>query len=257
MRWLHDLDVVWIALIVIAAVALLVAAVWFVATRLATGERGVAMQSVSPGLLPPLGIVFALIVGFLAAGVWGDSDKAKDAVSTEASALRSVVLLSDQLPPGTGVQLRALVRRQIDEAVHQEWPAMARQHASLAAIPVPLAQALDVTVAFKPSGPGQVDAQRELVAALEKALDARRERIIVSGSRVNAVKWTGMLALAVVMLVAIASVHSANRRTAALAISLFGAALAVVIVMLLAQDRPFSGQLGQKPDLLEQVVPRS
>ena len=100
-----------------------------------------------------------MATGFLAAGVWGDSDKAKDAVSTEASALRSDVLLSDQLPPGTGVQLRALVRRQIDEAVHQEWPAMARQHASLAAIPVPLAQALDVTVAFKPSGPGQVDAQ--------------------------------------------------------------------------------------------------
>src|SRR5213076_2576181 len=102
---------------VVAAVALFVAVIWFAATRLATGERAIAMQSVSPGLLPPMGIVFALIVGFLAAGVWGDSDKARDAVSSEASALRSVVLLSDALPADTGGQVRVLVRRQIDEAV--------------------------------------------------------------------------------------------------------------------------------------------
>jgi hypothetical protein len=257
MSWLHDLDVVWMGLIVAVAVGLLVALVWFAMMRLATGERAQAMQSVSPGLLPPLGIVFALIVGFLAAGVWGDSDKAKDAVSSEASALRGVVLLSNELPPDTGAQLRVLVRRQIDDAVHREWPAMAKQHANLASIPVPLAQSLDLAVAFKPAGPGQVDAQRELVSALEKALDARRQRIIVSGSRVNAVKWIGLLALAVVMLIAIASVHSINRRTAAFAMTLFAAAVAVVVAMLLAQDRPFSGQLGQKPDLLEQVAPRT
>jgi hypothetical protein len=245
------------ALIVFAAVALLVAGIWFVAMQLATGERAKAMQSVSPGLLPPLGIVFALIVGFLAAGVWGDTDKAKDSVSSEAGALRSVVLLSDELPADTGAQLRGLVRRQINDAVHREWPAMAKQHANLAAIPVPLARALDLAVAFKPSAPGQVDTQRELVSALEKALDARRQRIIVSGSRVNAVKWLGLFALAVVMLIAIAAVHSANRKAAALAMTLFGAALAVVVVMLLSQDRPFSGQLGQKPDLLEQVAPRT
>jgi hypothetical protein len=245
------------ALIVFAVVALFVATIWLAAMRLAVGKWGTAMQSVSPGLLPPLGIVFALIIGFLAAGVWGDSDKAKDAVSSEASALRSVVLLSNELPDATGAQLRALVRRHVDDAVNREWPAMAEQQASLAAIPTPLAQALDLAVGLRPTAPGEIDAQRELISALETVLDARRQRIIVSGSRVNAVKWIGLLALAAVMLAAIACVHSANRRTAALALGLFGAALAVVVVMLLAQDRPFTGQLGQKPDLLVQVAPRT
>jgi hypothetical protein len=253
--WLYDLDVVWIALIVFAAVAVVIAVIWFVTLRLATGARGAAMQSVSPGLLPPLGIVFALIVGFLAVGVWGDSDKAKDSVSSEASALRAVSLLSNELPADTGTQIRALVARQIDDAVHKEWPAMAKQHASLEAIPAALAQALDVAITFKPAGSGQADAQRELVSSLEKAFDARRARIIVSSSRVNAVKWIGLLALAALMLIGVACVHSANRRTSALALALFGAAVAVVVVMLVAQDRPFTGQLGQKPDLLEQVAP--
>src|SRR3954454_12543441 len=159
------------ALIVFAVVALFVATIWLAAMRLAVGKWGTAMQSVSPGLLPPLGIVFALIVGFLAAGVWSDSDKARDAVSTEASALRSVVLLSDQLPAATRMRMRVLVARHIEDAVHREWPAMARQDADLAAIPAPLVRAQDLVLTFKPKDPGEVDAQRQLVASLETALD--------------------------------------------------------------------------------------
>jgi hypothetical protein len=255
MQWLHELPVVWIAVVVIAGVALLVAVAYLITMRLAIGERATALTSVSPGLLPPIGIVLALIVGFLAAGVWADADKARDAESSEASALRAVVLLSDQLPAVDAVRMRLLIRRHIERAVHVEWPAMARQDASLAAIPVPLVQALDLALTFKPRTDGQSVAQREIVTALQKALDARRQRIIVSDSRINAVKWLGLLGLSVVMLFAIAFVHSGNRTTAAVAMTLFGAAVAAVVVMLVAQDQPFTGQLGLDPDLLEQVLP--
>ena len=37
--------------------------------------------------------------------------------------------------------------------------------------------------------------------------------------------------------------------------ALFGTAVAVVVVMLVSQDQPFTGQLGLDPDLLEQVLP--
>ena len=255
--WLHELPVPWIAVVVLVAVSALVAAVYFIVGRLAVGERGAAMQSVSPGLLPALGIVLALIVGFLAAAVWGDSDKAKDAVSNEASALRSVVQLSDELPAATATRMRALVRRHIEDAVHREWPAMQDRDASLAAIPAPLLAVQHLALTFDAQGPGQIDAQRELVSALQRALEARRQRIIVSDSHVNAVKWIGLLVLATVMLVAIACVHSANRRGALAALSLYAAAIVVVAVMLVSQDEPFTGHLGQKPDLLEQVLPQT
>jgi hypothetical protein len=255
MQWLHELPVVWIAVVVFATFALLVAVIYGVTMRFAVGERATALTSVSPGLLPPIGIVLALIVGFLAAGVWADADKARDAESSEASALRAVVLLSDQLPAGAAARMRVLIRRHIEQAVRDEWPAMARQDASLAAIPVPLVQALDLALTFKPRTDGQSVAQREIVTALQKALDARRQRIIVSDSRINTVKWLGLLGLAVVMLFAIAFVHSGNRTTAAIAMSLFGIAVAAVVVMLVSQDQPFTGQLGLNPDLLEQVLP--
>jgi hypothetical protein len=186
--------------------------------------------------------------------VWGDADRAEQAVDAEASALRSVVLLSDAFP-SEAPAMRALIRRQIDDAVQREWPAMERQHAGITAIPTPLADALALALRLTPQGDGQVAAQREMAASIQTALDARRQRIVVSGSRVNSVKWAGLFVLAVLMLAAIAFVHIGNCTTAAVAMGLFAAAVAVVVVMLASQDRPFSGQLGVDPDVLEQVRP--
>jgi len=84
--WLLNLPVPWMAVVVFAATYLLAAVVYWVVTRLAVDERARAFKSVSPGMLPPLGILFALLVGFIAVEVWNNYDKAKLAVATEASA---------------------------------------------------------------------------------------------------------------------------------------------------------------------------
>jgi hypothetical protein len=84
--WLLNLPVLWMAVVVFAATYLLAAVVYWVVTRLAVNERARTFKSVSPGMLPPLGILFALLVGFIAVEVWNNYDKAKVAVATEASA---------------------------------------------------------------------------------------------------------------------------------------------------------------------------
>jgi Protein of unknown function (DUF4239) len=254
--WLPNLPVVWIGLVVGVGMALLTAGIYAVVMRLAEGDRAAAFRAVSPGMLPPMGILFALIVGFLAVGVWGNVERAEQAVADEASALRSVVLLSDDLPPDMRVGMRSLVRSEIENAVNHEWPAMQEQRANLTTIPTALADALHLAVQFDPRSDGQATVQRELVASIQDALDARRQRIIVSESGINAVKWAGLLALAALALCAIALVHSGNRTTARVAMGVFAVAVAVVITMLASQDQPFSGQLGLDPDVLEQVLPR-
>lgn len=145
---------------------------------LAVGERARVFKSLSPGMLPPLGILYGLLVAFLAAQVWSDLDRANAAVNREASALRDVVLLAARFPGEPEAQMDALVRRHIEAAATQEWPMMARQRATLAMIPAPLAEGLQLALSLTPRGNGQVIAQREIVTALQNALDARRQRII-------------------------------------------------------------------------------
>jgi hypothetical protein len=255
--WIHGLPVGWMVVVVFGGTYVGTAAIYSLVMSLAVGERARAFKGVSPGLLPPLGIVFGLLVAFVAAQVWGDVDRAKTAVNREASALRAVVLLSGNFPADVERRLRGLIHRHIQVAATEEWPAMGRRRATLTMIPTALAQALQATLALTTSGEGQVVAQREIVIALENALDARRQRILVSRSEVNPVKWMGLIIQAICTLLAIAMVHSDNRLTAGLALGLFSTAVAVCILLIVSHDRPFTGQVSVPSAVLLQVQPES
>ena len=98
--WLHNLPIVWMALLIFGLTALATAAIYVVVMGLSVGARARSFKAVSPGLLPPLGILFALFMAFTASQVWSDNDKANSAVDHEASALRSVVILVAAFPGG-------------------------------------------------------------------------------------------------------------------------------------------------------------
>ena len=253
--WIHALPLGWMALVVFGGTALVTAAIYWIVMRLATGERARAFKAVSPGLLPPLGIMFGLLVAFIAAQIWADIDRANSAVNHEASALRAVVLLSRPFPADAQARIRTAIDRHIQDVQDVEWPAMAHQRATLAMISPALAQALEVTLALPTTGEGQVIAQREIVASLGNALDARRQRILVSQSKVNWVKWFALIIEAMCTLTGIAMVHSDNRTAARLAMGLFATAVAVCVFLLVAHDRPFTGQLSVRPTPLVSVRP--
>jgi hypothetical protein len=126
-NWFLNLPIPWMALIIFAATYLTAACVYLAVVRLAVGDRARAFKAFSPGMLPPLGIIFGLLIGFIAVQVWNDFDKAKLAVATEASALRAVVLLGETLPDEQRTHLGALINRHIEEAVNREWPAMSHE----------------------------------------------------------------------------------------------------------------------------------
>jgi hypothetical protein len=223
--------------------------------RLAVGDRASAFKALSPAMLPPLGTIFGLLVAFVAVQVWNDSDKAKLAVATEASALRAVVLFAETLPDEQRMHFRALVNHHIEEAVNREWPAMAHQHLTLTSLATHLVEAQQLAVSLNPQDESQRTAQREIVAALHRALDARRERIIISESGVGPVKWAAILLTGLCTLIAIAMVQSDNKLTCAIAIALFATGIAMSSVLLAGYDAPFSGEISVKPELLQQVIP--
>ena len=165
------------------------------------------------------------------------------AVDHEASAIRTVVLLAASFPGERETQIRNLVRRDIDEAVSAEWPAMAKRSATLKVAPPALAELLRLAVSLAPESEGQILARREIVTELEKAMEARRERISLSRSSVNWVKWTCMFAQAVCALVAIGMVHSDNRAAAAIAMGIFATGVAASGLLIASHDRPFSGEI--------------
>jgi hypothetical protein len=255
--WLLSLPVTGIAVLILGAVYAFTAALYLLITALAVGERARAFKGISPGVLPPLSVIFALLVGFLAAQVWSDADRAGAAVNREASALRAVDLLGDAFPGDVDARLRDLLSRYIHDAVTQEWPAMARRNATLTIAPPRLVDALRLALSLQPENPGQLAAQREMVAALGTALDSRRQRVILSRSSINWVKWTALLVQAALTLTAVAMVHSDNRAANRIILTIFATGVAAAVVLIAAYSRPFTGELSVRPTVLLQVLPEA
>lgn len=253
--WFLNLPVTWMALVVFGATYLLSAGIHVFIMSLAKGDLRLAFKAVSPAMLSPLGVVFGLFVVFTAAQVWNDNERANTAVDQEASALRDVVILAATFPGEPEARLRALVRLYIEQAAQREWPMMAQGIASLRFTPAPLAEALQVALALAVSSEGQKAAQRGMVTALESAFDARRQRVIISQSRVNPVKWLCLFVQAACALFAIAMIHCDNRLASAIALWLFATGVAASVLLIAAHDRPFRGEISVGPEPLLQVMP--
>jgi hypothetical protein len=165
-----------------------------------------------------------------------------------------VVLLAGTFPEEEKTRIYALINRHIDEAVNREWPAMAQQRATLSTLPAALVEELHDTLTLKAVDDSQRVAQPEIVKALHTALDARRQRIVISESTVGAVKWVGILLQGLCTLVAIAMVHSDNRLTCAITLTLFATGIALSVLLIAAYTRPFTGETSVGPELLKQVI---
>ena len=132
---------------------------------------------------------------------------------------------------------------------------MARGTATLRIVSRPLAEALQLTLAQAPTSQGEQTAQREIAAALGDAFDARRQRIIISQSRVNLTKWLCLILQAACALLAIAIVHCDNRLASIITMGLFATGAAACVLLILAHDRPFTGDISIQPGPLLQVMP--
>jgi hypothetical protein len=82
--WLHNLPVGAMALIVFGVTYLVATVIYALVMALAVGERARSFKAVSPGMLPPLGIIFGLFVAFTAA-----SGRLAASTTTALSALAS------------------------------------------------------------------------------------------------------------------------------------------------------------------------
>jgi len=254
--WLHNLPVTWMAVLFFGSGYLTVAVIYAVVVEFPTSFL-IRASAFASAMLSPLGTLFALFVVFTAAQVWNDTDRALAAIAQEAGALRNTLILATSFPKESQSRFETLIHNHIEEVATREWPMMAGQDATLAIVPRNLVEALQLTLALTPSSQGQGIAQREMAVALESALDARRQRILVSGASVSLLKWACVTIEAICVLIAIALSHGDKRAAALVAMLLFATGAATCYLLIGAYDRPFTGQLSIRPNALLQVMPEA
>lgn len=254
LTWLTGQSIGIIAVLVFGAVYLLGAAI---AAATSFAERrglGRYLVGASQIVVQPIAVVFALIVGFVAADVWPTFDRARAAVGIEAGRLREAVIAADALPQDVRAMLRGRVREHIDFIVANEWPAMAAQTQTLRGPPTALHTALRELLSMKVENDGQRLAQARAVAAIEDALDARRQRILLSLDTMGGTKAFLLLLLTGLVMLTLALMNVDRRGVRNANIAIFATAAAASILAIVVYDRPFGGGgISLTPALLGEV----
>jgi hypothetical protein len=197
-----------------------------------------SFRGIAPNYLSVIGVLFALNLVFLANDTWHAHDRALDAVVQEAGALHSIMALSRPLPEPTRIKVETAVRGYAGLTATAEWPLLAHRGSSQAA-----SDQLDTLLALLASDEvGQVLSPGVHALILRQAIavrNTRGERLALSQTHVNPLKWLGMAFLGFVMMIAIVMVHVDQARAEALAILLFAIAAAPTAAIILVQGNPF------------------
>jgi hypothetical protein len=204
---------------------------------------GQALTKPFAGVAPPfmniLGVLFALTLAFIGNDTWTAHDRAVRAVNAEADSLRGLAIILRQLPPQAQQGAREALQAYAGAAV-AEWSDLGRREVSAAT-----SEAADEFLGTLTS-PALISAlpQPATNSALGLAMQVRQsrdERIALSQTHVNPLKWLGMAFLGFLTMISIAAVHIGAPRAMILSVSLFALAAAPTAVIVLIHGNPFQG----------------
>jgi hypothetical protein len=218
--------------------------------RLVEGEH----NDVAGFVIAVVGVIYAVLLGFVVIVSWETFSTAESVVGEEASALRSIYRESTAFPPEVRELVHRDVRQYADAAVEREWPSMADGRAGDPAV----AQQLDQMSRDLTALPATTPVQQAYVGAeavrFNDLVSARSRRLDYVDQGVPAVLW---IALVVGAVVTIGFATIFGLRSTGLHIVMTASLAAVIGVLLfvaVAIDHPFAGDVAVQPHPLERVL---
>lgn len=192
-----------------------------------------------------VGILFALMAGFLAGDIADSNRHAARTVQTEVAELRNVFTLSVASKPDMQA-IRAAWTDYVKAVTGDEWQTMTLGHSAPAAD-----RAFDALLR-EVSDPGIAkDAGNAVHTALLNAAvrvsTARSERLSLASDSTSELKWSVVLVLGVMTQIAIGAVHLNNRNPQVAALTVFSVAAVIALGLIALQEHPFAGTVRLAP----------
>lgn len=201
------------------------------------GPGGRKLGRFEPEVASQLGLVFGLLLSFNAVTVWEQSGSARDAVLAEASALRGIADLSSELSVERRREVNVQLQAYLRYLIQTEWPRLGTGSVALDR-PLPL-RAL--------AGLVRASSSDELHSSLAAAISARETRIRIATYRMLPARWSLVVILGALTVLAVGLVHAEYPRARAIALGMVSFGIACCFFVLFIHARPFVGVLALKP----------
>jgi hypothetical protein len=195
-----------------------------------------AHNDVAGFIISVVGVIYAVLLAFIAVAVWADFNKTEGIVEREASLAGDIFVDALDTPEPVGGEIRRHLREYVDRVVHDEWPALrAHERSDRAAAALRELR----TAVFRSVDRGPVF--QEILDRLNSLYDARRERLFQANQGLQAIAWFVVIVGGVLTVAFTYLFGAPNLRLHLAMTGVLAASIALVIILIVAFDYPFRG----------------
>ena len=259
--WLYDVSPPIAALIMVAFIETLsLIGLVFVRRRLIPRlhYHDGANDAVS-GTVQAIGVFYGITVGLIAVGVWNTNSNASDLVSKEAASISALFRDVSGYPSPYREELRAQLRKYTVFLIDEAWPAQRRgQGQNIDTGTAILDDFQENLYSFQPANAAQTALVGETLRGYNSLLEYRRLRIDAVGGGLSNVMWAVIWVGAAISIGIAYFFNIPDIKLHAILVALMGGFLAMVLFMIVINDKPFYGAVGISSDpyklILERVI---
>jgi hypothetical protein len=253
-RWIvENVSVWWLAAIAFLCVPALTVALQYLIWRrypdLSDGRQNTGVGY----LAAPVGVVYAIIVGFMVITLWEQHASAGTAVQNETQDLGDLVQFSGALGPAARARVTDQVVGYAGAVATTEWPAMARGTSS-PATQQDFERLLETVQRLRARDVSEQEFEGSVLAEINDIGDSRQQRLDLANANIPGVLWVvvilasvGTLAFSLLLGIGIPRLQYFMVSTVAI---LIGASL----VLILELEYPFTGSLAVHLEPFRQIA---
>ncbi len=250
--WLESLSTFWAGVVIVGGFLLSTLFVGYLVATFTSLEIRAAHNDRAGFILAVIGVIYAVLLAFIAFGVWERFQQAEERTYDEAGSLATVYRDAGSFP-GARDELRSTLRAYVRSVIDHEWPQMRRGARS--PISDALLEAVDRDVRALPaSSPQQQDVQAQMLTAMDTALMDRQTRLTIDFNGINGILWA-VLIVGAYLTVAFTYFFGFDRAIMQqLMIGALSLMIGLVLFLVLSLDFPYRGSIAVEPEAFRSLI---
>lgn len=243
--WLESLSTGAAALVIVGGFVLVTLTIGYLIGTFTSREVRMAHNDLGGFILAVVGVIYAVLLAFVAIGVWERFQFAEARTYEEAGALMTVYRDAESFPDGAPVRLR--LRAYVHSVITDEWPRMQRGQQSL--LSDRLLESIDRSVrSLSVPSARLANVHAQMLAAMNTALTDREARLTLDFSGINGLLWF-VLVTGAALTVGFTYLFGFQRTVMQqLMIGFLGTMIGLVLFLVVALDYPYRGSIAVPPE---------
>ena len=248
----YDLPIAIVALLVVGGSLLSSLLLLLIFHRLLPVDLRSAHNDVAGFTIAIVGVIYAVLLAFIAVSAWESHGKAQEIVQMEANAVGNLYVDSIGLPPEVRFPIWRYLRDYVRTVIDVEWPSQHQGQVNLAGWESLIGLNL-MLASFKPLDGSTIALKSELLRTANDLFQSRRNRLEAAASGIPAVMWAVTLSGGALTILFSFFFGMPDFRIHLAFSGMLAISLALVIVLMLALDRPFRGDLAISTERFEEI----